>query len=140
LRNIVNAKGDLVAAWVGPIITVASMCQHLDGSVDRHRVLVLDLGPLLEELSYGIPGPIVTVPLGGIQVGQFGIVLKGYAATDIHAVMRNVVWEDEHCLACCGALIKFAEPLHHHVLIRCGPTIGLSDAEARRLTDEYWSD
>ena len=118
--------------WVGPVITVASMCQHLNGA--RHRTVLLDLEPLVGELAeYAGSAPVA---LGGIQVGKFGIVLAGFAAIDVWAVQRNIIWEDEHCASCCGAALRFIEPLHHKVLMRCGPTIGAEGS----VTDEYWTD
>lgn len=113
------------AVWKGPVLHVASMCQHVVGP--RHRFVVLDLGPLVMELAVGLDGAGaagVAVPLGGVQMGRFGLVVKGFAATDIWAVMRNVLWEDEHCAHCCGAMLRFIEPIQHVVLTRCGPTIG----------------
>lgn len=127
-------------AWVGPVITVASMCQHLDGP--RHRLAVFDLGRMV--LEFGKNADQLVLPLGGLQVGKFGIVLSGYAATDIWSILRNVIWEDEHCFSCCGAMLRFIEPLHHKVLVRCGPTIGdvggVSMEEARSIINEYWTD
>jgi hypothetical protein len=130
----------VVEPWVGPVITVASMCQHICGA--RHRVAVFDLEGLVRELSeYAGSAPIA---LGGIRVGSFGIVLQGFAATDWRVIERNCVWEDEHCLECCGRMLRFIEPLHHKVLMRCGPTIGdiggVSVDEARSIIDEYWTD
>lgn len=130
--------------WIAPVIMVASSCQHIVG--ERHRVLVMDLMTLVADLA-GAPGE--RVPLGGIQMGRFGLVLKGYAATDIWAIQRNILWEDEHCMHCCGGLLRFVDQIHDRVLVRCGPTIGvewnasreeLTTADARRITDEYWTD
>lgn len=133
-----NERFANVEAWRGPVVTVASMCQHIDG--ERHRLVVLDLEPLVRELSAYVDGPVAAVPLGGIRVGSFGIVLQGFAAIDVLAVTRNIVWEDEHCLTCCGALMRFVEPLQHKVLTRCGPTIGARSDGVRSVVDEYWTD
>jgi hypothetical protein len=132
-RGVKEVQEPEVAVWKGPVIQVASMCQHITG--DRHKLVVVDLRPLVRELATGVVGEVI--PLGGIQMGTFGIVLKGFAATDIWAVMRNVLWEDEHCMVCCGAMLKFVEPLHNELLTRCGPTIGRN---GRSVTDEYWTD
>ena len=136
--------------WIGPTLLVASSCQHIVG--ERHRFMALDLKTLVADLA-GAPGEMV--PLGGVQMGRFGLVLKGYAATDIWAIQRNILWEDEHCSHCCGGLLRFIDQIHDRVLVRCGPTIGSSEnvidaanvvvgamtaEEARRLTDEYWTD
>lgn len=128
----------MVEAWVGPVLVVASMCQHISGA--RHRTVVLDLEPLVMELSEYAGS--IPVPLGGIRVGTFGIVLSGFAAIDVHAIDRNVLWEDEHCLHCCGAMMRFleAEALQNKVLLRCGPTIGARKEEQGSVTDEYWTD
>lgn len=133
---VVMGNGVHVPIWVAPILTVASMCQHVSGA--RHRLVVFDLEGLVGDLSE-LAGS-VPVPLGGIQVGTFGIVLRGFAAVDVMAVDRNVLWEDEHCLACCGALLRFSEPLSNRVLVRCGPTIGAREGSAAEVTDEYWTD
>lgn len=123
-------------AWKAPVITVASMCQHIDG--ERHRFVVMDLMPLVSELAeYARSEP---VPLGGIRVGSFGIVLQGFAAVDWRVVERNVLWEDEHCLRCCGAMMRFLEPISGLVLTRCGPTIGARGEPGRSIVDEYWTD
>lgn len=124
--------------WVGPVIHVASMCQHIEG--ERHRVAVFDLMTLVSNLSAYVDGPIVPVPLGGVRVGTFGIVLQGFAAIDVDAIVASVVWEDEHCLRCCGALLRFIDPLQHKVLVRCGPTIGSTERELEGVVDEYWTD
>lgn len=139
-----DAKHMGVSAWVRPVVQVASMCQHF-GDTPRHKVYVFDQAKLVRELSDGVAGPVAVVPLGGIQVGRFGLVLKGFAALDIWAVMRNVIWEDEHCVHCCGAMLRFVEPLQHEVLVRCGPTIGSTAGSSGTPTlgsvvDEYWTD
>lgn len=131
-------KGLHVPVWVGPVITVASMCQHIADVGGRHRTAALDLEGLVRDLSE-LAGS-EPLPLGGIQVGTFGIILRGFAAIDVLSVHRNVIWEDEHCLACCGALLRFIEPLHHKVLVRCGPTIGAREGSAAEVIDEYWAD
>lgn len=131
-----------VPAWKGPVIQVASMCQHLTGV--RHRLVVMDLEGLVVDLSSHLTPPEFIINLGGLQVSSVGLVLKGFAAVDIWAVLNNVLWEDEHCLSCCGALIRFTESLGPYVLVRCGPTIGdvggVSMDEAGRIIDEYWTD
>lgn len=127
-----------VPVWKGPVIHVASMCQHLERPT--HKFIVMDLEPLVADIAASMPGEII-INLGGIRMGNFGIVLKGDAAVDIWAVMRNVLWEDQHCLYCCGALMRFTEPLHHRVLTRCGPTIaGNVRSDAVEVIDEYWTD
>lgn len=136
-----------VPVWVGPVITVASMCQHIADAGGRHRVGVWGIEGLVRDLAGYVEedGPIVPVPLGGIRMGSFGIVLSGFAAVDVRAIERNIIWEDEHCLACCGALLRFTESLGPYVLVRCGPTIGSKfvtklTAEAKDAVDEYWTD
>lgn len=123
-----------------PLIKLASSCSHTAGQ--RHRFVVFNLTGLVSDLG---GTPVAPVALGGLRVGKFGIVLMGYAATDMWAVMRNVLWEDEHCLVCCGALMRFTETFDQGTLVRCGPTIGpvptrVMKFNAGSLTDEYWTD
>jgi hypothetical protein len=127
----------LLEYWVAPTVKLASSCEHL---AVRHRFVVLNLIGLVSDMGIG---PNSVVYLGGIKVGKYGLVLMGNAAIDIHAVNRNVLWEDEHCTMCCGALLRYTEGfVEGKVLTRCGPTIGgtIDSDEARRLTDEYWTD
>lgn len=135
-----GAKEPEIAAWKGPVIQVASMCQHLGDNSERHRLVVMDLEGLVRDLSPHLAPYEFIINLGGLRMGSFGIVLSGFVAVDVFAVMRNVVWEDEHCLRCCGALLSFVEPLHHKLLVRCGPTIGRSVMSASEVIDEYWTD
>jgi hypothetical protein len=126
---------------VGPLIKLASSCEHVAG--ERHRFALFDVFQLVRDMGGTEAAPVA---LGGLRVGRFGIVLMGHAATDMWAVMRNVVWEDEHCNVCCGALLKFTEAFDQRVLLRCGPTIDLARDvpmavdEAREIIDEYWTD
>jgi len=128
---------------VAPLVKLASSCEHISG--ERHRFALFDLAQLVRDLGGDTHGGFAVVPLGGLRMGRFGIVLMGHAATDMWAVLRNVIWEDEHCTVCCGALLRYNEVFDHKVLLRCGPTIGvewatLTTEQARRITDEYWAD
>lgn len=129
--------------WMGPTVMVASSCQHIVG--ERHRFMVVDVQQLVRDLGGDAHGGFAVVPLGGVQMGRFGLVLKGFAAAHMLVVERNILWEDEHCMHCCGGLLRFVDQIHDRVLVRCGPTIGvewnaLTTADARRITDEYWTD
>lgn len=122
-------------------IKTGMSCDHVAG--ERHRLAMFDLFKMVHELQMEVPTGSGPVPLGGVRVGTFGIVLMGFAATDIWAILRNVLLEDEHCAMCCGKLLRTVEGLNHQVLLRCGPTIGareMSADDARRITDEYWTD
>ena len=122
---------------IGAMLKIASSCLHTSG--ERHRFVLMDHFGLLMDLDRD------PVAYNGVGVGRFGIVVRG--SVDIHAVLRNVLWEDEHCHLCCGRMIRYTS-IDQRFMFRCGPTIGgqrdvvssLSTADARRITDEYWSD
>lgn len=124
----------------GPLIKLASSCEHLEGDRARHRFAAFNVRLLVADMGGTRVAPVA---LGGLRMGRFGIVIMGHAATDMWAVMRNVLWEDEHCLVCCGALLRFTSTFDQGALVRCGPTIGpeaVGAEFARSITDEYWTD
>lgn len=123
------------------LVKLGASCEHIAG--ERHRFGLFDLNGLVNDLG-GKDGSVI--PIGGLRVGRYGLVVMGFVAMDIHAVLRNVIWEDEHCSVCCGAMLRFRDAFFDGaVLMRCGPTIGaewdkLTTAQARTITDEYWTD
>lgn len=63
------------------------------------------------------------VLVASVGMGQYGLKIDG-AVADIRAVLNNVLWEDEHCMECCGMLFRWMET-EPGVLLRCAPTISI---------------
>lgn len=107
---------------------LAGSCEHVAGDNGVHRFAVFNLAGLNAE----------GVLVDAVRVGKYGIVCR--AGADVHAVLNNVLWDDEHCAVCCGALLKFVQAFDQGTLLRCGPTIAPTLVPGRSITDEYWTD